>query len=90
VAGAPNKLHESAFESCGARDIFERGQGVANKQASGVDNRDAIGEQLDLGMICVHASVPRVRATVRFRAAAGLFRETSKSSQRMLTYRGRD
>ena len=49
MRGAAGEAHESVFESCGAGGSFEGGQRVAGEQTSRVDDRDAIGEQLDLG-----------------------------------------
>ena len=49
MRGATGEAHESVFESCGAGGSLEGCQSVASEEAAGVDNRDAIGEQLDLG-----------------------------------------
>lgn len=46
---AASEPQESFFESGGAGGVFEGGQSVAGEQAAGVDDGDAIGEQLDLG-----------------------------------------
>ena len=46
---AASEAHESTFECRGAGSSFEGGQGIAGEQASCVNHRDAIGEQLDLG-----------------------------------------
>jgi hypothetical protein len=49
VCAAPAEAEESFFERSSARAVLESGKCVASQKAPSVDNRDAIGEQLDLG-----------------------------------------
>ena len=48
MRGAAGEVHESVFERCRTGASFESGQRVAGEQAPRVDDRDPIGELLDL------------------------------------------
>ncbi len=45
---ASGEAHKGVFQSSGAGGLFEGSKSIASEQASIVDNRDAIGEKLNL------------------------------------------
>ena len=49
MRSAPGEAQESVFQSGGAGGSFEGGERVAGEESPGIDNRNAIGEELNLG-----------------------------------------
>jgi len=47
VRGTPGEAHESVFQSGNAGGLLKGGERVTSEEAPGIDNRDAIGEELD-------------------------------------------